>query len=579
MESSEIAELIVKVRADIAELKATLGESKNELQKFRQQSGGIFSQLGKELAAAFAIGKIKDFVVGSIQEFAKLQRSTDQLRNAVNRSGESWEKHSRALKAYIDDAEETTRFNDDELSESLANLVNKTGDVSIAMNLHRKAMDLAVATGGDLKDTSNTLALAFQGNERGAMQLARAMGITGEKAKDTAFLLDQVDKKFGGFARGEDNLAQDLKLFSTEWGNLKEEMLESFLPALTEILRVARDFVRAAREAWTWWSELFGVYKEGTKDLDGVAKELTRIDARMGQIQRSRELDVQSLKDAAGPMKSFWLTRIQALDAESKRLTDKRAHLQKILRGEVSDLKEAENDKTKAVAKGNKDRLDAEEDRRRKELEAERELKRQLKQLEEERRQLSEDIANQVSGAFQDAIGEMVAAFKEGNLTVEKSFEILGKAILKSIVKALGEALVQLGVKYNVEAFAALATGIGAPAAPGLFAAGGIAAAAGGSMIGLAEAALADGAVVTQPRTVLVGEGGEPEGIFPLSKAKQFGFGGGATNMSVAINLPNVRRPEDFATPGARRVISRELMGQIQRMKDLNGLRLNAGVS
>ena len=38
---------------------------------------------------------------------------------------------------------------------------------------------------------------------------------------------------------------------------------------------------------------------------------------------------------------------------------------------------------------------------------------------------------------------------------------------------------------------------------------------------------LADGGIVTEPTTALIGEGGEPEAVIPLSKAADMGFGGG----------------------------------------------------
>jgi len=47
-------------------------------------------------------------------------------------------------------------------------------------------------------------------------------------------------------------------------------------------------------------------------------------------------------------------------------------------------------------------------------------------------------------------------------------------------------------------------------------------------LIGGAKAAvgLAEGGIVTEPTTALIGEGGEPEAVVPLSKAKGMGFGG-----------------------------------------------------
>lgn len=48
--------------------------------------------------------------------------------------------------------------------------------------------------------------------------------------------------------------------------------------------------------------------------------------------------------------------------------------------------------------------------------------------------------------------------------------------------------------------------------------------------------ALAEGGVATKPTMALIGEGGEPEMVLPLSKAKEQGFGGSA-NHTIIINL------------------------------------------
>ena len=47
---------------------------------------------------------------------------------------------------------------------------------------------------------------------------------------------------------------------------------------------------------------------------------------------------------------------------------------------------------------------------------------------------------------------------------------------------------------------------------------------------------LAEGGIATSATLAEIGEGGEPEAIVPLSKAKDFGFGGAASNITININ-------------------------------------------
>lgn len=49
--------------------------------------------------------------------------------------------------------------------------------------------------------------------------------------------------------------------------------------------------------------------------------------------------------------------------------------------------------------------------------------------------------------------------------------------------------------------------------------------------------ALAEGGVATKPTMALIGEGGEPEMVLPLSKAKEQGFGGGGTGQTINVYM------------------------------------------
>jgi hypothetical protein len=42
---------------------------------------------------------------------------------------------------------------------------------------------------------------------------------------------------------------------------------------------------------------------------------------------------------------------------------------------------------------------------------------------------------------------------------------------------------------------------------------------------------LAKGGIVTRPTLLWAGEGGQPEGVFPLSRAREFGFGAGVGDL------------------------------------------------
>jgi SLT domain-containing protein len=54
---------------------------------------------------------------------------------------------------------------------------------------------------------------------------------------------------------------------------------------------------------------------------------------------------------------------------------------------------------------------------------------------------------------------------------------------------------------------------------------------------------LAEGGIVTQATLAMIGEGGEPEAIIPLSKLASMGFGGGGGN-TITVNVTSAN-PND----------------------------------
>ena len=73
--------------------------------------------------------------------------------------------------------------------------------------------------------------------------------------------------------------------------------------------------------------------------------------------------------------------------------------------------------------------------------------------------------------------------------------------------------------------------------------------------------ALADGGVVYKPTTALIGEGGEPEAVVPLSKAADFGFGN-ASREVVRQTVINVNGPVYTGEQLAEYVAAGIAMGQ-----------------
>jgi hypothetical protein len=82
---------------------------------------------------------------------------------------------------------------------------------------------------------------------------------------------------------------------------------------------------------------------------------------------------------------------------------------------------------------------------------------------------------------------------------------------------------------------------------------------------------LATGGIVTAPTPALIGEGGEPEAVVPLSKAGEMGFGGGGDHYHLHASFPGVRNKSD--AKGVTRTAAREFLAVSNSTKYRQGQR------
>ena len=78
--------------------------------------------------------------------------------------------------------------------------------------------------------------------------------------------------------------------------------------------------------------------------------------------------------------------------------------------------------------------------------------------------------------------------------------------------------------------------------------------------------ALAEGGIAYRPTTALIGEGGEPEMVLPLSKAQDMGFGGGTSSQTTIVNMNGTfLSVDDLSALIAEGIARGQRTGRIQR--------------
>ena len=184
----------------------------------------------------------------------------------------------------------------------------------------------------------------------------------------------------------------------------------------------------------------------------------------------------------------------------------------------------------------------------------------------------AKSLAERIAKKFESVLGSTLIksfdtffkAIKAGNESLIQSFIALGEAIFRSLVGALGDALIQEGAAMLVRAAAASLGILTAPLAPGLASGGALLTGAGIAMKGLVTA-FAEGGLVTGPTLGLLGEAG-PELITPLDEVGNIG-GGPQISGGFSIILPNVN---NFREAGSERVAKSAALKLLQQTQKLN---------
>lgn len=197
------------------EAKKTLGKVDGAIKEVE----GTISRLAKALIAAFAIKKVIDFGVASVQAAIESEKAWSALEQAINNTGESFGKWESRIRAGADAFAAATIHDDDSYAQSLQRLVVLTGDVTASTNNMGLVANVAAAFfEGDLGPATDLVAKAMNGN---VTQLQK-MGIQAKSAQDALDILAQ--RSMGAATKEAGTFGGQLAQVNNLWGEFKEEV-------------------------------------------------------------------------------------------------------------------------------------------------------------------------------------------------------------------------------------------------------------------------------------------------------------------------------------------------------------------
>jgi hypothetical protein len=156
-----------------------------------------------------------------------------------------------------------------------------------------------------------------------------------------------------------------------------------------------------------------------------------------------------------------------------------------------------------------------------------------------------------VLASFADGIANAFGSFIDGTKSAGEAFSDFALGVIDEIAKIAIKMAVLAGIRAI------------------------------GGALGITVPTAATGGIVSRPTLVLAGEGGEPEAIIPLSKSREMGFGGGAGDTHVTVNVvmgpgsPTTSTKQDGSGPSAAelgRLISAKVVETLRNEMRPGGL-------
>ncbi len=226
-------------------LKDSASKGMRELNKTARSLEKTAGTLNAPFAAAakgFAIAGAAAVAVGgamfaAAKAAAEEDASIARLNATISANTNITEDQRRAMDAAVE-SRQNLAFSDDELRDSLARLIPRTGDVTKAIELQGIAADFARLRGVSLATASDLVGKVFSGNT----SILSRYGFTVEEGATATEALAMIQNAAAGQAEAyADTVAGSLEIIKNGIDNTVEDIGRVVLPILAKVLTAFRD--------------------------------------------------------------------------------------------------------------------------------------------------------------------------------------------------------------------------------------------------------------------------------------------------------------------------------------------------
>lgn len=223
--------------------------------------GKLTAAFGLASLAAVGLQKATSFVTNTVKGSIKAAQDAEASQVKVNAilktlTG-SYEEHA----AVVEEASRVALqlgFDDEEAAESMAKLLQVTGDTTQAQEAMTVAMDLARFKGIRLEDATQAMTMAMNGNVRVLKQLGIEVPENAKRAEILGLVMQRVGGQAEAFGQTSAGASER---FKNAMENLQESIGARVLPLVTKFFNVVSGFV-ASDKLQSWINEIGRIYRE-----------------------------------------------------------------------------------------------------------------------------------------------------------------------------------------------------------------------------------------------------------------------------------------------------------------------------
>lgn len=240
----------VKLTAENAQLKATLDQSSQAIDKFAGNMKTVFAA-----AAAFIVAKFSvNLFAGFISDAQEANRNSMVLANTVKNLGDEAAMSADEVEDFADAFERVEGIDGESTKKFVTDLLRmNTLDADGIKQVTRAAADLGVAMGTSFEDGAETLKMVFANPEMGIKKLrqagilfteteqamVKAMAEAGDQAGVQDLILVKLHESIGGLSQEVAKSAEGTwAKFKQRLGDVGEQIGQALIPILNAMLPV-----------------------------------------------------------------------------------------------------------------------------------------------------------------------------------------------------------------------------------------------------------------------------------------------------------------------------------------------------